>query len=183
MNPSSDPRSDDELLRAVNQGDADAFEALYRRYRTWVVRLACRFTGDPDEALDVLQETFAYLLRKVPHLRLTAAMTTFLYPAVRNISLALKRKRRRQQTWPDPAPVQAAPEAGDFRLADLSAVVSGLPDGQREVLLLRFADGLELAEIAKALEIPVGTVKSRLHNAIAALRGDPRTRAYFEREA
>jgi len=48
------------------------------------------------------------------------------------------------------------------------------------VLLLRFVDDLSLAEIAKAMNIPLGTVKSRLHNALAALRHDPRTKEYFE---
>ena len=56
-----------------------------------------------------------------------------------------------------------------------------LPEAQREVLLMRFVDGLTLAEIAEALAIPLGTVKSRLHNALRALRDDPRVREYFER--
>ena len=52
---------------------------------------------------------------------------------------------------------------------------------QREVLLLRFVDGLSLAEIAEAMDIPLGTVKSRLHNALQTLRQDERTRNFFER--
>ena len=58
-------------------------------------------------------------------------------------------------------------------------MLSMLPPGQRQVLLMRFVDDMTLAEIALALEIPEGTVKSRLHNALAALRDDPRTRQYF----
>ena len=56
-------------------------------------------------------------------------------------------------------------------------VVSSLPEGQREVLLMRFVDGMQLDEIAVALAIPLGTVKSRLHNAIQTLRADPRVNA------
>ena len=55
-----------------------------------------------------------------------------------------------------------------------------LPAAQREVLIMRFVDGLSLADIAAALSIPQGTVKSRLHHAIKTLRDDPRTRSYFE---
>ena len=56
----------------------------------------------------------------------------------------------------------------------------GLPETHREVVLMRFVDGLSLDEIATALDIPLGTVKSRLHNALNALRADPRVRKYFE---
>ena len=80
----------------ANRGDASAFEALYLRYRDWVVRLALRFTADREEALDVMQDTFAYLLKKFPGFRLTARMTTFLYPVVRNIALTHGRRRREQ---------------------------------------------------------------------------------------
>jgi len=55
-----------------------------------------------------------------------------------------------------------------------------LSEEHREVLLLRFMDGLDLAEIARAMDIPLGTVKSRLHNALGTLRADPRTKQFFE---
>src|SRR5437773_11456375 len=74
-----DPRSDQQLIAAINDGDADAFEVLYRRYRDWVANLAYRFTGDRELALDVLQETFLYFLRKFPGFILTAQLKTFLY--------------------------------------------------------------------------------------------------------
>jgi len=62
--------SDQELIELVNQGNPDAFEVLYRRYRDWVYRLAWRFTGNEQDALDVLQETFTYLLGNSPALSL-----------------------------------------------------------------------------------------------------------------
>src|SRR5437764_7816207 len=93
MPPADDPRTDQQLIAAINAGDAAAFDALYYRYRDRVLRLAARFTGDRADALDVLQETFAYLFRKFPGFVLTAQMTTFLYPVVRNLSLAMRRKR------------------------------------------------------------------------------------------
>ena len=61
----ADP-SDLELVERANRGDVDAFELLYRRHRDWVVALAERHTGSRDDALDVLQETFAYLFGRFP---------------------------------------------------------------------------------------------------------------------
>ena len=179
--PQSDPRDDEELVRAINQGDTDAFEVVYYRYRDWVVRLATRFTGHSDDALDVLQETFAYLLRRTPGLRLSARMTTFLYPVVRHISLAARRKRLRC-VGPDPDPeILSSPvPEGDSVRAGLAEAMAGLPEEQREVVLMRFVDDMELAEMAGALGVPVGTVKSRLHRALERLQKDPHARRYFE---
>lgn len=177
--------SDQQLVDALNGGDVRAFDALYRRHRDWVVRLAVRFTGHEDDALDVLQETFSYVFRKFPGFRLTASMTTFLYPVVKNLSIAAKRKRTRMASTdaiesPDPdAPAHVNP---DRERDELALVMAALPEGQREVLLMRFVDGLSLQEIAAAIGIPEGTVKSRIHNAIATLRQDDRARRYFSPE-
>jgi RNA polymerase sigma-70 factor (ECF subfamily) len=179
--PPSDPVQDRALIARVNRGDHAAFERLYLRYRDWVVSLAYRFTGNRDDALDVLQETFAYFLTRFPGFSLHAALTTFFYPVVKNLALGVRRKRRPVQTVDDaalaiPAPAETDP---DRIRAELEAVVRVLPEPQREVLLMRFVDGFSLDEIAGALEIPPGTVKSRLHLALEKLRNDPRTRDYF----
>ncbi len=176
-------QSDAELIAAINDGDAAAFEFLYWRYRDWVVGLACRLTGDHDAALDVMQETFLYFLKKFPGFRLTAQLKTFLYPAVRNLSIAARRKASRYQATSEELEHidnTAAPEPTGASRSDLELALSALPETQREVLLLRFVDGLSLAEIATAMELPLGTVKSRLHNALETLRQDGRTRLFFE---
>ena len=178
----ADERSDGSLIQAVNDGDLSAFEAIYYRYRDWVVRLAYRFTSNQDDALDVLQDTFAYLLKKFPGFRLSAKMTTFLYPVVRNLSLAMLRRRRRYVLDNDVAREAAAQPVERASLREeLAAIVSELPQKQREVLLMRFVDGMRLEEVARALRIPVGTVKSRLHHALQTLRTDERTIGYFLR--
>ena len=174
----ADRRSDAELVEAAARGDVGAFEALYRRHRDWVVRLARRFTDSEHDALDVLQDTFAYLLGKLPGLRLTARMTTFLYPVVKHLSVNAVRKRKRHapaETLPD----GASPEEPQSDRDELAAVLRALPEPQREVVLMRYVDDMSLAEIAGALDVPLGTVKSRLHNALTALRADARTRRYF----
>jgi len=174
--------SDHELIERANRGDSDAFEALYYRYRDRVYRLAWRFTGNQADALDVLQETFAYLLGKFPGFELTAAMTTFLYPVVRHTSIAVRRKNRRFASDDDVLDQLVAPalQQTEQSRSELAAVLTALPERQREVLLMRFVDGMNLQEIADALEIPLGTVKSRLHHALQTLRDDRRTRNYFQ---
>ena len=173
--------SDQELIELANKGDPDAFEALYRRYRDWVYRLAWRFTGNRADALDVLQETFTYLLGKFPGFELTAAMTTFLYPVVRHVSFTIRSKSSRFASEEEVLDELDAPksEESEHYRSELAAVLIVLPDEQREVLLMRFVDDMSLQEIAAALTIPVGTVKSRLHNALRTLRDDRRTRDYF----
>lgn len=178
---SRDARSDAELVQAANAGDVAAFEALYERYRDWVLRVAHRFTHNRDDAFDVLQDVFLYLLRKFPGFVLSARLTTVLYPAIKNTALYVRRRRSRGAQAP--LPDIAAPPARDLATPladDLGHITAGLPEAQREALLMRYVDDMSLAEIAAVLEIPLGTVKSRLHAAIEALRADPRTRQYFE---
>lgn len=179
-----DARSDLELIAALNRGDEEAFEVLYYRHRDWVANLAGRLTGDSDLALDVLQETFLYFLKKFPGFALSCPLRGFLYPAVRNLSIAARRKARRGQsdgTELDDlaANAPAEPESRGAGHAQLAAALASLSAEHREVLLLRFVDGLSLGEISETIRIPLGTVKSRLHNALAGLRENPRTREFF----
>jgi RNA polymerase sigma-70 factor, ECF subfamily len=175
-----DSRSDQELIAAANVGEAGAFEALYFRYRDWVTALAYRLTGDHGLALDVLQEASLYFLQKFPGFVLTCQLKTFLYPAVRNLSIAARRKAQRAQGDTFVAEEIEAPEATRHSSGEIDVVISGLGAEQREILTLRFVDGLTIPEIAQAVDIPEGTVKSRLHNAIARLRADERTKNFFK---
>lgn len=186
--PADDPRPDHRLIDAVNAGDADAFEALYHRHRGYALRIAMRFAGERDLALDAVQDSFVYFYKKFPGFVLTAKLTTFLYPVVKHNALNAKAKARRAQgdaseealqaqADPDPATDPARTESP----ADLHAVLRQLPGAQREVLVLRFVDGLSLEDIATALDIPLGTVKTRIHHAIRKLRDDPATKKFFDR--
>lgn len=178
-----DARSDGELVEAVNRGDRGAFDALYRRHRGFVFKVAARLTRDEADALDVVQETFVYLAGKFPGFVLTAKLTTFLYPVVRHNAMAVARKRRAMRIGgelpTEPAAPPGPPARVDEGLAGLAGVLSCLPEPQREVVLMRFVDGMAMEEIGVALGIPTGTVKSRLHHALATLRADPLTRRYF----
>ena len=177
--------TDQDLVAAANRGDESAMEALYERYASWVMSRAAQVCGSRDDAADVLQETFAYVFGKFPGFELRAQLKTYLYPIVRSAAVTRGRKRQREgraltalahesAAAPDP------PAEADDRRNALAAAVETLPAGQRDVLLLRFADGLELQEIAEAVGIPLGTVKSRLHHALQALRENDLTKSYFE---
>jgi RNA polymerase sigma-70 factor (ECF subfamily) len=174
--------SDVELVRAAAAGDVAAFEVLYARYRAWAWRVALRYSGQEADAADVLQEAFAYVIRKLPTLQLTARFSTLLYPVLKHTALARKRKAAREVLQDDAgAGLVAVPDItpGETR-AELAAALASLSAWHREVVLMRFVDEMSLGEIAAALEIPVGTVKSRLHHALEELRRDERLRAYFE---
>ena len=182
FSPDPGPTPDADLVEAIGRGDVSAFDELYGRYRDWVFRLAYRLTGDEHDAADVLQDAFLYLFDKAPRLQLYVKLTTFLYPAVKNLSLTILRERGRTvaaEPVLERALAAKTDPPGSTR-AELAVVLAGLPEEQRETLLMRFVDGMSLEEIAEVLRIPIGTVKSRAHNAIAALRRDPRTRAYFD---
>jgi RNA polymerase sigma-70 factor (ECF subfamily) len=165
---------DDELVARANHGDAAAFEALYVRHRDWVLALAERWTGNRDDALDVLQDVFAQFFGRFPGFALTAQLKTYLYPAVRHLSLDRIRRRRPEVDVDTLAEVLPAPPAGD-RGSDLHRLVATLSAPHREVLLLRYADDLSLPQIAEALGVPLGTVKSRLHHALSVLKAKTST--------
>ena len=174
---------DQHLVARANGGDLAAFEELYRLHRRWAFSLALRTTGDAEDADDAVSEAFHYLLRRIPGLELTGRLTSLLYPVVRRAAIAAREKRGRYRSEEEvlgALPDASGPTDTSALRGELAQVLAGLPEGQREVLLLRVVDGLELGEIARALEIPTGTVKSRLHHGLNALREDERTRAYFE---
>ncbi len=171
-------------MDAANAGNVQAFEALYERHKDWALALALRFSGDSSDAADAVQETFLHLLGRFPGFELRARMTTFLYPVVRHEALAARRRRGRLATdeaalCAVPAPTDRGGESEKEGHGELLAVLAGLPEPQREVLLLRYAHGLDESEIAELLDIPAGTVKSRAHHALRTLRADPRLRGRF----
>lgn len=185
VNATDDPRTDHDLVAAINTGEAAAFDRLYHRHRDWAAALAFRFTRDRDAALDVLQEAFLYLARKFPGFTLTCQLRSFLYPVVKNLAISALRKSGRltsldalleSDAMREPAAETPANAPDD----ELAGALSGLSVEHREVLRLRFVEGFDLREIAEALEIPVGTVKSRLHHAVNQLRESPRARKFFK---
>ncbi len=171
--------SDEELVGLANSGDGEGFLGLYERYRDWVYRLAWRFTGNDADSQDVVQETFSYLLKKFPGFELRAAMTTFLYPVVKHVAIRVRQKRRGGDLGEEVLEQIPAKGQRERHLEDLATIVRVLGPEQREVLLMRYVDDMTLDEISQALNVPAGTVKSRLYRALEILREDERTRDYF----
>jgi RNA polymerase sigma-70 factor (ECF subfamily) len=160
------PSDERELVARAGAGEAAAFEELYRAHRDWVAALALRMTGSREDALDILQETFLGFWRSLP-LTLTGTLRSYLYPAIKHRAIDLARRRKKvvalhgehELSW------DGGLDDGDF-----ARLVATLPVEQREVVTLRFAAGFSLEEIADALAVPLGTVKSRLHNAVKGLK-------------
>ncbi len=173
--------SDQDLLDATRRGDRSAFGVLYERHRAFVWRTALRMSsGNETLALDVSQEVFAWLLGRCRRrLTLTSLLTTFLYPAIKNIMLSMLDRDRRIATGIDLPDQTAPPQAGTDHEA-IEHVLASLGDGHREVVMLRFVESMSVLEIAAAMDIPVGTVKSRMHHALAALRNDPTTKLLLD---
>ena len=98
-------------------------------------------------------------------------MTTFLYPVVRNLSIAARRKRMRAAGENrDLEQILEWPPAASSDQDEFDVLLRGLSEAHREIVVLRFVDDLSHTEIADLLDIPLGTVKSRLHHALATLK-------------
>lgn len=185
-------RSDIDLLRIAAGADAcaeEAFATLYRRHRDFAFRVARRFARDDAEAMDAVQEAFVYLVRNAERLArpgaLTGRLTTLLYPVIKNSALALTRKSRRLR-FVDAVPSRGATAApapmtdASERTRRLAEALEALPEAQREVLFMRVVDGMSVSEVAAALGVSEGTVKSRLFYAMGTLRDDPRARSWLD---
>jgi RNA polymerase sigma-70 factor, ECF subfamily len=121
-------------------------------------------------AEDLVQESFLQLARRLRAGQAVSSPRAYLFGIARHISLAFLRKQANASEPLDCASEHAAAPEPDARLEAARETIASLPALQREILDLRFAHALSYAEIATALCIPVGTVRSRLHHAMALLR-------------
>lgn len=183
-----DQRSDAALVDLCNTGDRseaiEAFETLYTRHKDYVLRVAFRYVRDADLALDVLQDTFSYILKKVPPpgpgLKLDAQLQTLLYVVAKNSAISILRKANKAEFSGEIDPDEL-PGPGYRDSSELAVLLRGLTPGQQEMITLRFIDDHPLKDIGEILEIPLGTVKSRLHKAIEAMRKLPNVRDFFDK--
>jgi RNA polymerase sigma-70 factor (ECF subfamily) len=167
--------SDDELVRRCREGSESAWHELVTRHTRRVFGVAYRFCGRVDEAEDLTQEVFVKVYQKLDRYRdRDGAFTTWLTTIARNHSIDLYRRRReeRQRRVDDPERIEVAPSTRRGQQAELERnervelVRSGLralPPDLREPLMLCDIRGLSYDEAAKTLEIPLGTVKSRIN--------------------
>lgn len=166
-----------DLICRAARGDAEAFRQLVEAYQTPAYRLAARMCG-PDSAEDVTQEAFLAAWRALPEFRGDCRFSTWLYRLVSNAAIDfLRREKKHRDTGdvddlelPDggPSPQEQA-ERNDTRDAVRRALDRLSPE-HRQVLLLRFMQELDYGEIARALNVSEGTVKSRINRAKSKLR-------------
>jgi RNA polymerase sigma-70 factor (ECF subfamily) len=182
-------RSDEDLVRGVKEGDLDAFTELVRRHHGSLINFFYRLVWDRHKAEDMAQEVFLRLHRAVETYEPRARFRTFLFRMARNLWIDGVRagaSRPRVASLDRPAGAAAETDLRDLwpaaapgpadaisRIEEVEAVrraVMTLPEEYRLVVLLAEFHQMKYAQIAEVLEIPVGTVKSRMHEAVEKLK-------------
>jgi RNA polymerase sigma-70 factor (ECF subfamily) len=176
---------DQTLIERCRSGDVAAFEPLVEKYRDRVWRLALNVVRDREDAWDVAQEAFIRAWQALPSFRGQSAFYTWLFRIVMNVAADRMRQRAArgrafgtepvpeedwERTMPDQGP---GPEDEALRAEERERIrraLSALPEHHRTVIMLNDLEGLSYREIAEVLDIPMGTVMSRLHNARKRLR-------------
>jgi RNA polymerase sigma-70 factor (ECF subfamily) len=177
----ADDRSDDELVAAGRAGDRSAIDVLLRRHYPRLRAVCRRLTGDADDADDACQEALVALVRGLPRFDGRSAFATWAYRVTTNTCLDELRRRRRRPplrsmddeagSLADDPPPRSAPDVGDRVAArlDVDAALARLAPEFRTAVVLRDLCQLSYDEIAEVLDVPVGTVRSRIARGRAAL--------------
>jgi RNA polymerase sigma-70 factor (ECF subfamily) len=174
--------SDQSLVRHAQSGERRAFDRLVLKYRSRIVELAMRYTRNRADAEDATQETFIKAYRGLRHFRGDSAFYTWLYRIASNCTRNLLKARRRDsfknvidfsdyhhvvrhptRLWDLATPEELALTADIREMAN--ATLEGLSEEQRTVVTMREIDGWSYQQIASAMSIPVGTVRSRVFRA------------------
>lgn len=183
MSQDSEPReapgaaAEEALVRRAQAGDRDAFRSLYQAYQDRVFATAYRIAGDRETAADLAQEVFVKVFEELPGFRFGSRFSTWLYRVAANHAINKASETARHARLNERVARErpsAAPERPPVydRFADerIQAALDGLSVKLRVVTVLRYLEGLSYEEIAEALELSVGTVKSRLFLAHATLK-------------
>jgi RNA polymerase sigma factor (sigma-70 family) len=178
VNPSPERPLDEYLVLLSQAGSTDALDGLARRWTPRLLRYAARVLGGSAEASeaarDVVQETWIAAIRGLRGLRDPARFPAWIYGiATRKCADVIRKTARRRRLDPQAAEGDArpgAPAVSAENRIDLAAAVRELPPKQRAAVHLFYGEDLSVEEIASALDIPAGTVKSRLHEAREALK-------------
>lgn len=176
----SDSQTDLQLVRKVRNGDRAAFDLLVVKYQSRVASIISRYVYDSQEVMDLTQETFVKAFRAIDRFRGDSAFYTWLYRiAVNTAKNFLEARGRRPQGSADVTDAENFDDGG--RLRDpasperllqreqlqkaLAEAIASLPEELRSAFLLREYDGLSYEDIARILECPIGTVRSRIFRA------------------
>ena len=176
------PVEDDEalLIVASRRGDAEAYGALVRKYQHRLCSSLMHICSSAADAQDAAQEAFLRAYLKLDSFTGASAFYTWLYRIAVNLAISEHRRRRlpphgdRSSTW-EQEPVDRAEAVDESllrveRAAQVQRALSRLSDEHRTILVLREIESLDYDQIAEVLDLPVGTVRSRLHRARLQLR-------------
>jgi RNA polymerase sigma-70 factor (ECF subfamily) len=175
----ADREADAELLRAVLAGDTTAYRGLVEKYQGRVYAMVYGMLRNREDARDVTQEAFVKAYHNLDGFRLDSSFYTWLYRIAMNLAIDLVRKRKRQKQTSFEDGIATKDEDGGIAehhhedgprralerkqlYARIMDALEQLPEDQKQVVLLRELEGLSYKEIAEVMEIPEGTVMSRL---------------------
>jgi RNA polymerase sigma-70 factor (ECF subfamily) len=169
---------DQDLIIQLQQGSLDALGLLYDQHQRMVYRTALVITGDPEAAADLMQDVFLRLYRFADHIDPERPLEPWLYRMTVNLAYTwIKRNRRWLRPLEDLAEWLTGNRQSPHEYAEMQDdwdrvqhAVSDLPFPQRVVVVLYYLNDLSLQDISEILDVPVGTVKSRLHYGRQALR-------------
>ena len=173
-----------EAIRLAQQGDAGAFERIYRLHSRRVYALCLRMVGNTAEAEDLTQDAFLQLFRKIGTFRGESAFSTWLHRLAVNVVLMKLRKKTLPETSleesTDPEDESTGPRreigapdlllSGSIDRVHLERAIEQLPPGYRQVFVLHDVQGFEHNEIAALMDCSIGNSKSQLHKARMRLR-------------
>jgi RNA polymerase sigma-70 factor (ECF subfamily) len=184
-----DQPSDEELLRRFNEGDAEGFELLMRRYERPLYNFILRSVHRRERADELLQDVFMKVVQRSSEFKGNSKFSTWLYTIARNLCIDDSRKMvfRRHKSLDAPSrPDEEGPSLLDRTAASepgvdrqtiakdlqlrIQTAVEDLPEEQREVFLMRQMQGLAFKEIADVIGVPENTVKSRMRYALERLQ-------------
>ena len=174
--------SDDaQLIHDTLTGQSAAFGQLVRKYQDRLYHTLVHVVGSPEDALDIVQEAFVQAFLKLETFKRESAFYTWLYRIAFNMAASHRRRRKptlsveqaRESSGSEPIDPELGPEDSvqrDERREQVRKAIAGLNEEHRAVLVLREIDGCRYEEIAEILDVPIGTVRSRLHRARLQLR-------------
>jgi RNA polymerase sigma-70 factor (ECF subfamily) len=171
-------RGDDDLMLLARGGVGAAFEALVRRHQARMLRVAARYLGRPSLAPDVVQNTFLEVYKGLPRYQARGRFGSYVYRVLLNQCRMAGRSAKHESRALDQVAEQATDggKATDEeiltreRQRDLDRAVGRLSDKLRSVVLLRYTAGFDYAKIAATLDVPLGTVKRRMFDALKVLQ-------------
>lgn len=163
---------DDLLIERGRCGDRQALVELYDRYKSRVFAYCLAIVGSREDAEDAAHDAFRYVFAKLAAYRARGRFAPYLFRVARSFCMDLLRRRTRHTSLPEEFDVAEPPDErfeSDER-EGLRSALEALPPPYREVVFLRVTNGLSVQEVSRIVGVPEGTVKSRLHHAIRALR-------------